>query len=178
MVVRQPSQNHNLCLAREPSSPGTHIRTSTRSAHTHRRPSNVRGLSSVMSVGRLHREAHRGTCSVDGELRVCTDMAGLEASSHDRTLRFQAAGCKVKSGKRNPQPPPWTARRRESDKGSVGARGARAAGMVRSRQILLLSCRSYLCLALVARLQATTPMKVNLTHFQTLAKANRGRPCS
>ena len=45
---------------------------------------------------------------------------------------------------RSPQLPPWTAHRRESGKGSVGARGASAAGMVRCRQRLMLLCRSYL----------------------------------
>ena len=47
----------------------------------------------------------------------------------------------------SPQPPPWTAHRRESDKGSVGARGASAAGMVCCWQIAVV-CRSYLVLNL------------------------------
>ena len=33
----------------------------------------------------------------------------------------------------------------------------------------------YLTFVIVARLQATPPMKVTLTHFYKLVKANRGR---
>ena len=60
--------NHKLCLAHEPSSLDAHIQTFTRSTHTHRRPSNTRRLSSVMSVRRLHREVHGGICCADGDL--------------------------------------------------------------------------------------------------------------
>ena len=62
--------------------------------------------------------------------------------------------------------------------GSVGARGASAAGMVRCRQTLLFLRRSCMMFVLMARPQATAPMKVNSTHFETLAKAHRGRLCS
>ena len=61
---------------------------------------------------------------------------------------------------RSPQPPPWTARWRESVKSTVGARGTCTAGIVRCRQILLLLRRSYLVGRLVARFQVTTPIKV------------------
>ena len=78
---------------------------------------------------------------------------------------------------RSPQLPPWPARRRGSDKDSVDARGASAAGMVCCWHLVLLLCRSFLILTLVARLQATPPIKVNSTHFEALAEANRERRC-
>ena len=94
----------------------------------------------------------------------------LEASSHDRTLRFKTAGCEVRVECE-------AAHRRESDKGGVGARGASTAGMVRCWQGLLFLCRSCLIFVLAARLHAALPMKDNSTYFETLAKANRGRRC-
>ena len=61
------SQNHKLPLSLA-SSPCTHTRTFTPPARTHRRPSNIRRLSSGMRVRELHREVHGGICCVDGDI--------------------------------------------------------------------------------------------------------------
>ena len=50
--------------------------------------------------------------------------------------------------------------------------------MVSCGKRLLWLCRSCLIFVILARPQATTPMKVASTHFGTLPKAKRGRWCS
>ena len=67
-VTQTMSQSHKLCFAHETSSLGTQVRAFTRSAHAHRRPSNIRRLSSVMSVPRLHGQTHGVICCVGGDL--------------------------------------------------------------------------------------------------------------
>ena len=59
----------HFCVApRDQLSRHPHTDVHSISRHTRRRPSNIRRLSPVMSVRRLHREAHGGISCVDGDL--------------------------------------------------------------------------------------------------------------
>ena len=83
---------------------------------------------------------------------------------------------------RRPQPPPWTARRRESDKGGgmlvPDAESLQEWCAVGKDCSCCVETIEYLIfLSGVPRPQATIPMKANSTHFEALTKANRGRRC-
>ena len=66
--VPQTRQIYDFELAHEPSLAGSSKQGFTGSAHTYRRPSNIRRLSPAMITSRLDREAHGGICCVDGNI--------------------------------------------------------------------------------------------------------------